>query len=128
MRQREQAAQAELQALTTQVADQAACLRLAETLTAFLERLRKNAETLDILERQRIIKPLVKEVIVGKDTIIIKDSIPGSPIATGGNPASSRSPQSAENTRSTESYRLRSWPDLTDTRQRVPTPHPGPLV
>lgn len=40
LRQREQALQAELQNITSQTADREAYLRLAETLTAFLERLR----------------------------------------------------------------------------------------
>ena len=40
LRQREQAMQAELQAINHPTADRAAYLQLAETLTAFLERLR----------------------------------------------------------------------------------------
>ena len=54
LRQREQAMQAEFQAINHQTADRAAYLQLAETLTAFLERLRANAVTLDIAQRQRI--------------------------------------------------------------------------
>ena len=74
LRQREQATRAELESLTTQTAEREAYLRLAETLTAFLERLRSNAQTLDIGERQRILRLLIKEVIVGKDTITIRHS------------------------------------------------------
>jgi site-specific DNA recombinase len=40
-------------------------LRLAETLTAFLARLRSAADTLDVLERQRIVRLVVKEVLIG---------------------------------------------------------------
>ena len=86
LRQREQAMQAELQAITHQTADRASYLRLAETLTAFLERLRSNADTLDIGQRQKIMRLLVKEVIVGKDLITIKHSIPGQVASTEGNP------------------------------------------
>src|SRR4030088_3017676 len=53
-----------------------ACLRLAETLTAFLARLRSSAETLSVTERQRIVRLLVKDVLVGEDTITIRHSIP----------------------------------------------------
>jgi len=49
---------------------------LAETLSAFLTRLRLAADTLDILERQRIVRLVVKEVLVGDDTIVIRHSIP----------------------------------------------------
>jgi site-specific DNA recombinase len=76
LRQRESTLQAEIQALSAQVADQAAYLRLAQTLSAFLTRLRANADTLDIVERQQIVRLLVKEVLVGHDSIIIRHSIP----------------------------------------------------
>jgi site-specific DNA recombinase len=51
-------------------------LRLTETLTTFMARLHSSAQTLDIAERQRIVRLLVKEVLVGDDTIIIRHSIP----------------------------------------------------
>ena len=47
-----------------------------KTLTAFLTRLRSAAETLSVIERQRIVRLLVKEVLVGEDTITIRHSIP----------------------------------------------------
>ena len=67
---------AELQSLTDQAADQTATLRLAETLSAFLTRLRSAAQTLDIIERQRIVRLLVKEVLVAEGNIVIRHSIP----------------------------------------------------
>jgi site-specific DNA recombinase len=79
MRQREQAMNAELQSIVTQAQDRAAHLRLAQTLSTFLSRLRSSAETLDVLERQRIVRLLVKEILVGDDAIIIRHSIPVTP-------------------------------------------------
>jgi site-specific DNA recombinase len=76
LRHRQQALRAELQAIADQTKDRAAFLRLAETLTAFLARLRSAAETLSVIERQRIVRLLVKEVLVGEDTITIRHSIP----------------------------------------------------
>ncbi len=76
LRQREQTLRAELQAIADQTNDRAAFLRLAETLTAFLARLRSAAETLTVTERQRIVRLLVKDVLVGEDTITIRHSIP----------------------------------------------------
>jgi site-specific DNA recombinase len=76
LRQRQQAPRAELQAIADQTIDRAAFLRLAETLTAFLARLRSAAETLSVTERQRIVRLLVKDVLVGEDTITIRHSIP----------------------------------------------------
>src|SRR4051812_1852350 len=76
LRQREQSLQGELQALRDRTAEEAAMLRLSETLTSFLKRLRKTAESLDIAGRQKILRLLVKEVLVDKDSITIRHSIP----------------------------------------------------
>jgi len=76
LRQREQAVRAELQAIADQANDRAVFLRLAETLTAFLARLHSAADTLSILERQRIVRLVVKDVLIGDDTITIRHSIP----------------------------------------------------
>ena len=76
LRQREQALRAELQAISDLANDQATLLRLAETLTAFLERLHHAADTLSIMERQRVVRLVVKQVLIGDDTITIRHSIP----------------------------------------------------
>jgi site-specific DNA recombinase len=89
LRQREQKLRAELQAIADQANDRAVFLRLAETLTAFLARLHDAADTLSITERQRIVRLVVKDVLIGDDTITIRHSIPvGSP--QGGCPPQSR--------------------------------------
>jgi site-specific DNA recombinase len=79
LRAREQSVRAERQAILDQAADQISFLRLAETLTAFLQRLRQSAETLEIAERQKVVRLLVKEVLVDNDTITIRHSIPAQP-------------------------------------------------
>ena len=76
LRRREYATRAELQSIAEQTTDRTAYLRLAETLTAFLTRLRSSAETLDIIERQRVVRPLVKEILVSNDSVVIRHSIP----------------------------------------------------
>src|SRR5664279_1429400 len=75
LRQREQALRAELQAIADQANDRTAFLRLAENLTAFLARIRGAADTLSITERQRIVRLVVKDVLIGDDTITIRHSI-----------------------------------------------------
>ena len=89
LRQRQQALRAELQAITDQANDRAAFLRLAETLTAFLTRLRSASESLSVMERQKIVRLLVKEILVGEDTITIRHSIPipSAPPQNGGSEA-----------------------------------------
>jgi site-specific DNA recombinase len=75
LRQREQALRAELQAIADQANERATFVRLAETLTAFLARLRGAADTLSITERQRIVRLVVKDIQIGDDTITIRHSI-----------------------------------------------------
>jgi site-specific DNA recombinase len=106
LRQREQALRAELQAIADQTSDQATFLRLAETLAAFLGRLRSTADTLDLMERQRIVRLVVKEVLIGDDNIIIRHSIPiaSTPPPTSGGPPAPSWPDGA---RSGQSYLLR---------------------
>jgi site-specific DNA recombinase len=76
LRQRQLALSTELQGIADQTNDRAAFLRLAETLSAFLARLRSAAETLSVMERQKIVRLLVKDVLIGEDTITIRHSIP----------------------------------------------------
>jgi site-specific DNA recombinase len=103
LRRREQTANTELQVVLDQSVDRAAYLRLAETLTTFLTRLRSAANGLDISERQRVVRLLVKEVLVDDDKIIIRHSIP---LPTGGHaPSAQRSNATAPNI---GSYLLRS--------------------
>ncbi|MGA2890746.1 MAG: recombinase family protein [Terracidiphilus sp.] len=92
LRQREQTLRDELQAIADQANDRAAFLRVAENLTAFLARLRGAADTLSITGRQRIVRLVVKDVLIGDDTITIRHSIsvPQQSAPQGGNLLPSR--------------------------------------
>src|SRR5271169_1167506 len=76
LRQREHASQTELNSILDQISDRAIYLRLAETLSDFLTRLRTSADTLDVQERQRIVRLVIKDILVGDETIVIRHSIP----------------------------------------------------
>ena len=106
LRMREQTDQAELQAIADQSAERTACLRLAETVTDFLARLRPSAGTLDVSERQRILRLLVKDILVGDDKIVIRHSIPLPTNPSGGHPPKTNSPGPSPT--QSESYLLRS--------------------
>jgi site-specific DNA recombinase len=71
-----QAVESELQSLKMAAVDQAKYLQLAENLAGFRTKLRVRAEALDIAGRQQILRLLVKEVLVGGDTITLRHSIP----------------------------------------------------
>lgn len=68
LRQRETRLKAELESLRSQLADQSACLRLAHTLNEFLQRLRMQAQTLDVLKRQRIVRLIVKGLLISQQS------------------------------------------------------------
>jgi len=106
LRQREQTLRAELQAVVDQAGDRAKFLHLAETTAAFLGRLRDSANTLDVIERQRIVRLVVKEILIGDDNIVIRHSIPiaSTPPPSGDPPTPTRS----DATRSARNYLLRS--------------------
>ncbi len=75
LRKQQQAVQAELQSLEAAAADDTQCLRLVRTLADFCAQLRLRADTLEVAERQKILRLLVKEIRVGRDTLTIRHSI-----------------------------------------------------
>jgi site-specific DNA recombinase len=79
LRKQQASVRSELEALETAVADQQRYLRLVESLAPFQARLRARAESMDIGERQRIVRLLVKEVIVGPEAITIRHCLPMPP-------------------------------------------------
>ncbi len=68
--------QASLDALTAQLLDQDTYLKLAEDLESFLASLRQKTETATIEDRQKVLRSVVKEVLVGPDRVVIRHSIP----------------------------------------------------
>src|SRR6202030_2983292 len=61
LRKQEHAVQAEFQSLETAATDDAKSLRLVETLGDFHARLRQRADRLEVTERQKVLRLLVKE-------------------------------------------------------------------
>ncbi len=68
--------EAELEAIETAAEERERYLRIAETLESFRERLRAGAASLDVIERQKVLRSLVKEVLVDEGEITIRHSIP----------------------------------------------------
>jgi site-specific DNA recombinase len=110
LRQQDQAIKSELQSLETVAGDQAKYLRLVETLADFHARLQARAETLDVPERQKILRLLVKEVLVGRETITIRHSIrmPNSAPDPSGTPRPPHAPEPPPMAQPDPCYLLRS--------------------
>src|SRR5258708_39496957 len=105
----QQAIQSELTSMDLAASDQSRYLRLTHTLREFRQRLHAKSETLGVPERQKILRLLVKEILVGPDTITVRHSLPivGSEPPSGGPVDGPRSP----GTPSGASYLLRSGSD-----------------
>jgi len=76
LRTRETTLRHQLDALDNQLADREVYLKLADNLEDFLRGLRDRAATASVAERQRVLRLLVKDVLVGPDKITIRHSIP----------------------------------------------------
>jgi site-specific DNA recombinase len=76
LRAKEQTLHAQLDALEAELVDQETYLKLAETLEGFLARLRGKADTASVPERQRVLRLLVKEVLIGPERVVIRHRIP----------------------------------------------------
>ena len=132
LRAKEQTLRAQLDALDAQLVDQAAYLKLAETLESFLGRLRDKADTASVTERQRVLRLIVREVLIGPERVVVRHRIP----VTSPNPAPGyllrgRSPLTAAGQhrpvgpgRALHRKVGSAWPGM-DTRQAPPRRCPG---
>ena len=85
LRAREASLRSQLDALDAQAADRDAYLKLAGDLDSFLAQLRGSAATTSIQERQRVLRLLVKDVLIGPEKITIRHRIPvREPAGSGG--------------------------------------------
>jgi site-specific DNA recombinase len=76
LRARQASLRHQAQALDSQFADREVYLKLAGNLEGFLATLRKSAATATVEDRQRVLRLLVKEVLIGPGKIVIRHSIP----------------------------------------------------
>jgi site-specific DNA recombinase len=76
LRARETSLRSQLSALDAQLADRDAYLKLADDLEGFLAQLRGSAATADTPQRQRVLRLLVKDVLIGPEKITIRHRNP----------------------------------------------------
>jgi site-specific DNA recombinase len=76
LRTRESSLHHQIQALDEQLADREIYLKLADNLETFLTGLRDKTAAATVPERQRVLRLLVKDVLVGPEKITIRHSIP----------------------------------------------------
>ena len=76
LRAKDTSLQASLNSLAAQLLDRETYLKLAEQLDSFLARLRDTADTATIQNRQKVLRSVVKEVLVGPERVVIRHTIP----------------------------------------------------
>ena len=76
LRARQSSLHHQIDALDSQLADREVYLKLADNLEDFLTGLHGKTATATVAERQRVLRLLVKDVLVGPDKITIRHSIP----------------------------------------------------
>jgi site-specific DNA recombinase len=76
LRARETSLRGQIDALDAQLADRDAYLKLADDLEGFLAQLHGNAATATVEDRQRVLRLLVKDILIGPEKITIRHRIP----------------------------------------------------
>jgi site-specific DNA recombinase len=84
LRARETGLKDQITALDAQAADRDAYLRLADDLEGFLARLRQNSATATTEDRQRVLRALVQDILIGPEKITIRHRIPVREPSSGG--------------------------------------------
>jgi site-specific DNA recombinase len=109
----------QLDALTAQLADRDAYLTLANDLEGFLAQLHASTEKADVHERQRVVRLLVQDVLIGPEKITIRHRIPVRSTPSAGN-RQSPDPDAEGDMRA--SYPLRWGSGLSRPQQHLPAP------
>jgi site-specific DNA recombinase len=124
LRARETSLRTQIDALDSQLADRQVYLKLADDLEGFLTGLRANADTADVAERQRVLRLLVKDVLIGPEKITIRHRVP----------VRGHTPHTPDDTATADtegdhnaSSPLRWGRDVAAARKRVPPLCPGPV-
>lgn len=76
LRKRESTLKSELASLEATIIEEGAYLRLTNKIDDFLKQLCYSAENMTVLDRQKVVRLIVKEILIDKDTVTIKHSIP----------------------------------------------------
>jgi len=83
LRRRQSALENELQGVALQAMEHSRLIQLQSSLENFLATLRQSAQTLGVLERRKIIRLVVKQIVVHADTLTIHHCLPVSGTSQG---------------------------------------------
>jgi site-specific DNA recombinase len=88
LRAKENSLRASIDSLEAELLDRETYLKLAENLETFLARLRESADATTVEDRQKVLRSVVKEVLVGPERVLVRHCIPvrDHPFLSGGYP------------------------------------------
>jgi site-specific DNA recombinase len=84
LRARQTSLKDQIAALDAQAADRDAYLKLADDLEGFLARLRENSATATTEDRQRVLRAVVQDILIGPGKLTIRHRIPAWEPSSGG--------------------------------------------
>ncbi|MGH3291921.1 MAG: recombinase family protein, partial [Trebonia sp.] len=84
LRARETGLKDQIAALDARAADRDAYLKLAEDLEGFLARLKQNTATATTEDRQRVLRAVVQDILIGPEKLTIRHRIPAREPSSGG--------------------------------------------
>jgi site-specific DNA recombinase len=76
LRRRQAAVEKELQGVALQALEHRRLVQLTASMESFLAALQRSAKSLEVTERQKIVRLVIKQIIVQADTLTIEHSIP----------------------------------------------------
>ena len=76
LRRREKSLNEDINCIERDLVDQRSLLKLADNMENFLSTLRRSAKTMNVIERQKVLRLIVKEILIDDESIRIKHSIP----------------------------------------------------
>ena len=123
LRARETGLKDQIAALEAQAADRDAYLRLAGDLEGFLGGLQQNSATASTGDRQRVLRAVVQDILIGPDKLTIRHRIPVREHASGGSHNTTTDTEGDMR----ESSLLRWGRGISAARERVPALRPGPV-
>jgi site-specific DNA recombinase len=115
LRKRERTLKEEVNYIESDLIGHESFLKLADNMGSFLDKLRGSADTMNVLERQKVLRLVVKEVLIDDEKIRVMHSIslPRSNMPTG--PMTDKT---------MPGYFLRKGSGVTDSRQHLPALQP----
>jgi len=118
LRKREKTLKEEINYIESDLIGHESFLKLADNMGSFLDKLRGSADTMNVLERQKVLRLVVKEILIDDDKVRVMHSIPL---------PRSNMPEGPTADTNMPGYLLRKRSDFANTGEHIPALCLGPV-